>query len=341
VAEGTRTPDHRDHNPGLYQLSYRHRAARQNSRALKILASRRFPGPAWDELDDVEYLPGPLPKGAGGRRDDVIALAVVGERVDDETLALFPSLRIVANYGVGYDSIDAAACAARGVAVTNTPGVLTAATADLAFALLLAVRRRLVVADRAVRGGRWRGGWADPDFLGRDVSGSTLGIIGFGRIGRAVADRAAAFGMRVVHHSRRREGEGWRELDGLLVEADAVTLHVPLTDDTRGLLDARRLALLRDGACLVNTARGPIVDEPALVRELVSGRIEAGLDVFAHEPDVPGELLGLPNVVLTPHVGSATAETREAMTRVLVDNLLAVARRERPPNVVYPDAEAP
>jgi glyoxylate reductase len=301
---------------------------------LKILASRHFPGPAWDELSDVEYLAGPLQDRLGGRGDDVEALAVVGDRVDDETLDLFPSLRIVANYGAGYDSIDVAACTARGIVVTNTPGVLTAATADLAFALLLGVRRRIVVGDRAVREGRWSGGWADPDFLGRDVSGSTLGIVGFGRIGQAVAQRAAAFGMRVLQHSRRRGGEGWRELDELLAEADAVTLHVPLTPDTRGLLDASRLALLRDGACLVNTARGQIVDEDALVRELVSGRIEAGLDVFAHEPEVPRELVGLPNVVLTPHVGSATAETREAMTRVLVDNLLAVERGERPPNLV-------
>jgi glyoxylate reductase len=308
---------------------------------LKILASRRFPGPAWDELDDVEYLAGPLPDGASGGRDDVAALAVVGERIDGATLDLFPNLRIVANYGVGYDLIDAAVCAVRGVALTNTPGVLTAATADLAFALLLAVRRRLVVSDRAVREGRWRGGWAEPDFLGRDVAGSTLGIVGFGRIGRAVAMRAAAFDMRVLYHSRRLGGEGWRDLDILLTEADAVTLHLPLSDETRGLLDARRLGLLRDGACLVNTARGAIVNEEALVRELVSGRIEAGLDVFAHEPQVPRELLDLPNVVLAPHVGSATAETREAMTRVLVDNLLAVARGERPPNLVYPDAEAP
>jgi len=301
---------------------------------LKILASRRFPGPAWSELRDLEYLSGPLPESPGRRRDDVEALAVVGERVDDETLDVFPNLKIVANYGVGYDSIDVGACAARGVVVTNTPGVLTDATADLAFALLLAVRRRIVVGDRAVRDARWRGGWADPDFLGRDVSGSTLGIVGFGRIGQAVAYRAEAFGMRVLHNSRRSGGEGWRELDELLAEADAVSVHVPLTPETRGLLDASRLALLPDGACLVNTARGQIVDEDALVRELVSGRIEAGLDVFAYEPEVPRELLGLPNVVLTPHVGSATAETREAMTRVLVDNLLAVERGERPPNPV-------
>ncbi|TMM27271.1 MAG: D-glycerate dehydrogenase [Actinobacteria bacterium] len=301
---------------------------------MKILASRRFPGPAWAELSDVEYLSGPLPDGAGGCRDNVDALAVVGEHVDDETLDLFPSLRIVANYGVGYDSIDVDACAARGVVLTNTPGVLTAATADLAFALLLALKRRVVVGDRAVREGRWRGGWADPDFLGRDVSGSTLGIVGFGRIGRAVAERAAAFEMRVLHHSRRHDGEGWCELDELLAAADAVSLHLPLTPETRGLLDSSRLSLLHDGACIINTARGQIVDEEALVRELVSGRIEAGLDVFALEPKVPRELLGLPNVVLTPHVGSATAETREAMTRVLVDNLLAVERGGQPLNPV-------
>jgi glyoxylate reductase len=308
---------------------------------LKILASRRFPGPAWDQLDDVEYLERALPDGAGGPRADVEALAVVGERVDDATLDLFPNLRIVANYGVGYDSVDVGVLSARGVGLTNTPGVLTAATADLAFALLLAVRRRVVVGDRAVREGRWHGGWADPDFLGRDVSGSTLGIVGLGRIGRAVAHRATAFEMRVVHHSRRRDRDDWRELDALLAEADVVSLHVPLTDETRGLIDARRLALLRDGACLINTARGAIVDEDALVHELVEGRIEAGLDVFAHEPKVPPALLDLPNVVLTPHVGSATTETREAMTGVLVDNLLAAARGETPPNLVYPDAEAP
>jgi glyoxylate reductase len=308
---------------------------------LKILASRRFPGPAWDELHDVEYLSGALPGGAGGRRADVQALAVVAERVDAGTLELFPSLRIVANYGVGYDAIDVDALAARGVQVTNTPGVLTAATADLAFALLLAVRRRVVAGDRGVRTGRWHGGWADPDFLGRDVSGSTLGIVGLGRIGAAVAHRAEAFEMRVLHHSRRRDREGWRELDDLLVEADVISLHVPLTEETHGLLDTRRLELLRDGASLINTARGAIVDENALVRELVSGRIEAGLDVFAHEPAVPPELFGLQNVVLTPHVGSATAETREAMTRVLVDNLLAAARGETPPNLVYPATEAP
>lgn len=295
---------------------------------MTIIASRRFPGPAWDELGDVEYLERPLPDGLGGERGDVDVLAAVAETVDERTLELLPRLRLVANYGVGYDSIDVAACAARGVLVTNTPGVLDSATADLAFALVLAVRRRLVVGDRAIRDGSWKGGWADPDFLGHDVSGATLGIVGFGRIGSAVARRAEGFEMEVVHYSRTRERPGRLELDELFRRADVVSLHLPLTAETRGLIGADLLALLKNGACLVNTARGQIVDEPALVRELVSGRIAAGLDVFAHEPDVPPELLGLPNVVLTPHIGSATVETRETMTRVVVDNIRAAERGE-------------
>jgi glyoxylate reductase len=303
-----------------------------------ILASRRFPGPAWAELNGVEYADSLMETTPRG---DVTALAVVAERIDDSVLDRFANVRIVANYGVGYDAVDVAACARRGVLVTNTPGVLDAATADLAFALIFAVRRRIVVGDRAVREGRWAGGWADPDFLGREVSGATLGILGLGRIGSAVARRAEGFEMKVVHNARRSDRQGWVELDELFGTADIVSIHVPLTADTRGLVDERRLALLRDGACVVNTARGQVVDEGALVRELVSGRIEAGLDVFAHEPNVPQELLTLPNVVVTPHVGSATAETREAMTRVLVDNLLAFERGDEPPNLVYPAAGAP
>jgi glyoxylate reductase len=275
----------------------------------------------------------------------VEALAVVAERVDDRTLELLPDLRLVANYGVGYDGIDVAACERRGVAVTNTPGVLDAATADLAFALVLAVRRRVVEGDRYLRAGKWGSGWAEPFLLGDEVSGATIGIVGLGRIGTAVARRARAFDMRILYTRRRgrleaereRElGAEFRSLDELLAEADVVTLHVPFTDETSGLLDARRLGLMRDGACLVNTARGQVVDEPALVRELVAGRLRAGLDVFVHEPAVPPELLDLPNVVLTPHIGSATAATREAMTRVLVDNLLAAREGRELPNRVYP-----
>ena len=283
----------------------------------------RLPGEAWDELGDVEI--GPLE----GPRDDVEVLIVAGDRVDDRVLDLFPSLQLVANYGVGYDPVDVDACRARGVAVTNTPGVLNAATADLAFALVLATRRRVVEGDRLVRERRWGSTWSEGPFLGRDLAGATLGIVGMGRIGAAVAQRASAFEMRVLHHRRTNTGgPAYRGLDDLLRESDVVSLHLPLTTETTGVISRERLALLRDGATLVNTARGAVVEEEALVDELVSGRIGAGLDVFVHEPHVPEALVGLPNVVLTPHIGSATVETRAAMTRLVVDNVLALERGE-------------
>ena len=271
----------------------------------------------------------------GTPRDDVHALAVVAELVDRATLDRFPNLRLVANYGAGYDLVDVDACRERGVAVTNTPGVTAAATADLTMGLILAVRRRIAAGDRVVRTGRWGSGWADEPLKGDEVTGATLGIVGLGRTGRAVAHRARGFEMQVPYTRTTPDDDpAYRSLGQLLGEADIVTLHVPLTDETRGFMDARRLALMRDGACLVNTSRGQVVDEPALVAELVSGRLRAGLDVFANEPDVPPELHELENVVMTPHLGTATEDTREAMTRVLVDNLLAVERGERPPNAV-------
>jgi glyoxylate reductase len=291
---------------------------------VKILATRRYPGPAFEELGDVEVHP--LAE-LGDPRADVEGLVVANEPVPLDRL---PGLRVVANFGVGYDRIDVGACAERGVVVTNTPGVLDAATADLAFALVLATRRQVVQGDRFVRSGAWRGSWSEGQ-LAEELAGSTLGIVGLGRIGAAVARRARGFDLEVLYTKRQPVdtdlGE-FRELDALLTESDIVTIHVPLTPDTDRLVDARRLSLLRDGACLVNTARGEIVDEGALVAELVSGRIRAGLDVFTHEPAVPPELLELPNVVLTPHLGSATRQTREAMTRLVVDNLLAIERGE-------------
>jgi glyoxylate reductase len=288
-----------------------------------VLATLRLPGDAWEELEDVEI--GRL----DDTRTDVEALVVPNELVDGDVLDRFPGLRLVANYGVGYDRIDVEACRSRGVAVTNTPGVLDAATADLAFALILAVRRCLVAGDRFVRAGGWNAHWSAAAMLGREVSGATLGIVGLGRIGAAVARRAAGFDMQI--RSVRRSGG---DLDALLRECDIVTVHVPLTPETEGLLSRERLALMPDGATFVNTARGAVVDEPSLVDELVSGRIGAGLDVFAHEPDVPAALFDLPNVVLTPHLGSGTVETRAAMTRVVVDNLLAASRGEELPNRV-------
>jgi glyoxylate reductase len=262
-------------------------------------------------------------------RTDVAALVVANETVDDGVLDLLPSLRLVANFGVGYDRIDVAACRARGVAVTNTPGVLDAATADLAMALMLAARRRLVEGDRLVRAGSWTVPWSAGPFLGRELTGATLGIVGMGRIGAAVAQRARGFEMKVIG-VRSRKGD----LQALLREADVVSLHVPLSPATTGLISRERLALLRDGATLVNTARGAVVDEEALVDELVSGRITAGLDVFTDEPRVPEALLDLPNVVLTPHIASATVETRAAMTRIVVDNVLAAERGEPLPTQV-------
>lgn len=282
---------------------------------VKVRATRKLPGPAWAELDQVEIVPADVPG------PDVEILVVVNEPVD---LTLYPSLRLIANYSVGYDRIDVAAATARGVAVSNTPGVLDAATADLALALMLAARRGLVTGDRIVRAGGWAG-LRD----GREVSGATLGIVGLGRIGSAVARRAAGFDMRILP-VRRNEGD----LDAVLRDCDIVTLHVPLMAETRGLISRERLALLKDGATFVNTARGPVVDEEALVAELVSGRISAGLDVFAHEPHVPHELFDLPNVVLTPHIASDTIETRAAMSRVVVDNVLAFERGDPLPNPV-------
>ena len=312
-----------------------------------VLVTRRLPSAVISKLEAaaaVDLYPGEAsipPAELCARlagKDALICLLT--DAIDKRVIDAGQNLKIVANIAVGYNNIDVAYSRSRGVVVTNTPDVLTESVANFTWAMILAVTRRLSEGERLVRRGQWKG-WALDFMLGSELRGKQLGLVGAGRIARAVAVRAAAFEMRVAFTSRRETGLSnteapWENmsLDRLLNTSDIVSLHVPLTPETRGLLDASRLALLRDGACLVNTARGQIVDEDALVRELASGRIEAGLDVFAYEPEVPRELLGLPNVVLTPHVGSATAETREAMTRVLVDNLLAVERGEHPPNPV-------
>jgi glyoxylate reductase len=255
------------------------------------------------------------------------------DRVDAALLEALPLVRHVASYGVGVNHLDLAACRARGVLVTNTPGVLTDATADQAMALLFAAARRIAEGDRVVR----RGGWktADPGWmLGTEVTRKTLGIVGFGRIGQAVARRAAGFEMRIVYTANRDvpfAGATRLELDELLAAADFVSLHVPLTPETRGLLDRRRIFAMRRGAILVNTARGGVVDEEALADALEQGHLAAaGLDVFEHEPAVSPRLLALENAVLAPHLGSGTRETRHAMTRMVIEEIARVARGQAP-----------
>jgi glyoxylate reductase len=233
---------------------------------------------------------------------------------------------------VGVDNIDVQACRSRGVLVTNTPGVLTEATADLAFGLLLAAGRRIAEADAFVRRGEWKG-WSPELCLGTTLHGLTLGIVGMGRIGQAMARRARGFGMHVLYHQRkalsadmeRALGVRHVPLDALFRECDAISLHCPLTDDTRGLVSAERLQSMKKGALLVNTARGACIDEKALAHALEHGPLgAAGLDVFQNEPVVEPALLRCTNVVLTPHIASADRRTREAMARTAVDNLLEV-----------------
>ncbi len=273
-------------------------------------------------------------------------LAMITDGVDAELMDRAPRLRIVSNMAVGYNNIDVAAATARGIVVTNTPGILTEATAELAFALILASARRVVDLDRRTRAGEWTC-WAPLLFLSREVSGKTLGVVGLGRIGRAVARRAKAFGMKVLYHNRARLGAAeerdlgveYAEKDELLGTADFVSLHVPLSDETRHLIGTRELGLMKPTAYLVNTSRGPVVDEAALVETLREKRIEgAGLDVYENEPVLAPGLTSLDNVVLMPHVGSATVETRMKMARMAAEHLLAGLRGERPAHVVNPEA---
>ncbi len=267
-------------------------------------------------------------------------VCMLSDSIDADLLSHTTKLKIVANYAVGYNNIDLAAAKARGIVVTNTPDVLTDATADLAWALMLSVARRVVEGDRWVRTGTWRG-WAPTQLLGADLAGKTLGIIGMGRIGQAVAQRAQGFRMRVLYESRRTvappSGLLWEHcpLDQLLAEADFVSLHVPLTESTRHLIGARELSRMKPTAILINTARGPVVDEEALVAALKAGVIAgAGLDVYEQEPLVHPGLVELPNVVLLPHVGSGTLETRIRMGKICLDNIEAVLNGRPAPNQV-------
>ena len=265
-------------------------------------------------------------------------VCVLTDRVDAALLDTAPRLRCVATVSVGYDNVDVAACAARGIAVVHTPGVLTEATADLAFGLLLAAARRFTEGLLDVRSGAWRG-WTPDAYVGRDVHGATLGLVGYGRIGRAVAQRATGFGMTVLHHTRTPSAEpGWvADLPDLLRRSDFVSLHVPLTPATRHLIGAAELALVGPDGVLVNTSRGPVVDEAALAAALESRALfAAGLEVYEDEPSVHPGLRGSPHAVLLPHVGSATASTRLAMARLAASGVATVLAGGTPPNLVDP-----
>lgn len=277
---------------------------------------------------------------------DLDGVMPAGVRISQEIIAAAPRLRVVSTISVGYDNIDVEACNRRHILVTNTPDVLTEATADLAFALMLAAGRRVAEGDRYVRGGHWMH-WEWNCLWGTEMHGRTLGLYGFGRIAQATARRARGFSMRILYHARHRvsasvEKEFAAEFvdrETLLRQSDFLSLHVPLTPETRHSISAAELALMKPSAFVINAARGPILDEEALVQALRAGRLAgAGLDVFENEPRVHPGLMAMDNVTMLPHVGSATAETRLRMALLASENLLAALRGERPPNLVNPEA---
>jgi glyoxylate reductase len=278
-------------------------------------------------------------------RGCVGALTLLTERIDGAVLDREPGLKVVSNLAVGYDNVDVPAATARGVAICNTPGVLTETTADATWALLMAAARRTVEGVDYVRAGKWLT-WSPTVLLGQDIHHATLGIVGFGRIGKEVAKRARGFEMRLLAYDVYRDEEAARalgaefvELDDLLRQSDFVTLHVSLTEETRHLIDARALGLMKPTAILVNAARGPVVDTDALVAALRDGTIfAAGLDVTDPEP-LPGDhpLVSLPNATIVPHTASGTVATRDKMAELAARNLVAVLRGERPPSIVNPE----
>jgi gluconate 2-dehydrogenase len=278
-------------------------------------------------------------------RDGV--MCALTDRIDDKLLACCPKLRIVANIAVGYNNIDLAACTARGVMATNTPGVLDDSTADLAWALLLGAARRLTELERRVRAGEWTG-WRLKQWLGVDVHHATLGILGMGRIGQAIARRAAGFEMKVLYHNRTRVAPDVEKKlnatfvtrDELLRQSDFVILQVPYSPETHHLIGARELKLMKATAIIINSTRGGVVDDAALVAALRSGVIRAaGLDVFENEPGLNPEFLRLDNVVLMPHIGSSTEATRRAMAMTAARNLVAALNGGKPPNLLNPEVK--
>jgi len=316
----------------------------------KVLVTQRLFPEALDLLRQFAEVEGgvaeaPLPReelmAAIGDKDGLLTLLV--NRIDREIIDRARKLKIIANCAVGYDNIDVAYCREKGILVTNTPGVLTEATADLTWALILAVARRIPQADRFTREGRFRG-WALDLFLGQEISGQKLGIIGLGRIGKAVARRALGFGLQIFYYNLNRLSEEeekelqvtYLPLDDLLKTADIITLHASLNPSTYHLINREKLVLMKKTAILINVARGPIVDEAALAEALKNGQIwGAGLDVYEREPEIEKALLSLDNVVLLPHIGSATRKTRLQMAMTAVRNLIQGLSGQRPDNLVW------
>ncbi len=322
----------------------------------RVFVTQRVSQPALDLLSRFAFVEVNEDSDRLLRKDELIQavrkheflFCLLPDVIDSDVLAANPGLRLVANMAAGYNNIDVRAATERGILVTNTPGVLTETTADLAWALLLSVARRIVEGDSFTRSGRFHH-WGPMLFLGSNVFGKTLGIVGMGRIGQAVARRARGFSMRVLYTNRNRLprdieaelGAEYRSLDDLLRASDFVTIHTPLTPDTRHLVGARELGLMKDGSYLINTARGPVVDERALVealkRESIAG---AGLDVYENEPALEPGLVEMDNVVLLPHIGSASLETRAKMAMVTAESIIAVIEGRRPANVVNPEVYA-
>ena len=304
-----------------------------------ILVSRKLPTSVLSRLEavgSVEVYPGPDPIPAEelvrrlAGKDALVCMLT--ERIDKTLIDAATSLKVVANVAVGYNNVDVAYARSKGVIITNTPDVLTDSVAELTWGLILGIARRLAEGDRLVRRGAWKG-WAFDFMLGTDLRGKQLGLVGLGRIGRAVAARAPAFGMRVAYTARRSELEGAEAMsfDRLLNTSDVISIHVPLTDETRHLIDRRALARMKRSAYVINTARGPVIDEEALawaLRErLIAG---AALDVYEQEPIVHPDLLTLENVLLVPHLGSGTTETRTAMASLAIENVVAVLSGKPP-----------
>jgi glyoxylate reductase len=317
----------------------------------RVLATRRLFPKAQQILNascDVEYWTQPEQIS----REELFArvkdkeglVCLLTERVDEELLRVAPKLRIAANIAVGFDNIDVGACTKRGVVATNTPGVLDETTADFTWALLMAVARRLGEGEQLARSGNWKG-WDLDQLVGTDVWGKTLGLVGFGRIGRAVARRAAGFQMKVIYTDairapldiERELKAQHRDFNTLLAEADFVSLHVPLLPETRALIDAAKLSRMKPTAFVINTSRGQVVDEAALVHALESGKIAgAALDVYENEPFIH-QGLNRPNVVLAPHIASGSLETRTKMACIAAENVAALFRGQRPANTLNPE----